>query len=105
MEQIQVTENSSVNEYLADIPLPACILAPDGCIKAANALMKDVFAYEGIAEQNFFALTGVKRKALVAAARDEEAEEIKSNEILSPLSFGRITTRRMMKIFSCTLSM
>ena len=76
MEQIQVTENSSVNEYLADIPLPACILAPDGCIKAANALMKDVFAYEGIAEQNFFALTGVKRKALVAAARDEEAEEI-----------------------------
>ena len=48
MEQIQVTENSSVNEYLADIPLPACILAPDGCIKAANALMKDVFAYEGI---------------------------------------------------------
>ena len=76
MEQIKVTENSSVNEYLADIPLPACILAPDGCIKAANALMKDVFAYEGIAEQNFFALTGVKRKALVAAARDEEAEEI-----------------------------
>ena len=73
MEQRQVTENSSVNEYLAD---PACILAPDGCIKAANALMKDVFAYEGIAEQNFFALTGVKRKTLVAAARDEEAEEI-----------------------------
>ena len=99
MEQIQVTENSSVNEYLADIPLPACILAPDGCIKAANALMKDVFAYEGIAEQNFFALTGVKRLGM------KKLKRLKSNEILSPLSFGRITTRRMMKIFSCTLSM
>ncbi len=72
----EMIETMNENEYLVDIPLPACIVTPDGCIKAANALMKDVFTYEGITEQNFFALTGVKRRALIEAATDEERPEI-----------------------------
>ena len=71
-----IMEKETAKEYIEEIPLPACIVDTDGCIKAANALMKDVFAYEGITEQNFFALTGVKPKELIASTRDEEKPEI-----------------------------
>ena len=70
-----ITENETT-KYIEGIPLPACIVDTDGCVKAANALMKDVFTYEGITEQNFFALTGVKPKDLVASSMDEEKPEI-----------------------------
>ncbi len=71
-----IMDNESAKRYLCDIPLPACFVDPEGCIKAANRLMKDVFAYEGITESNFFALTGVKRKDLIQSAEDEEDSEI-----------------------------
>ena len=71
-----IMDNESAKRYLCDIPLPACFVDPEGCIKAANRLMKDVFAYEGITESNFFALTGVKRKDLIESAEDEENSEI-----------------------------
>lgn len=71
-----IMEKETAKEYIEEIPLPACIVDTDGCIKAANALMKDVFAYEGITEQNYFALTGVKPKELIASTRDEEKPEI-----------------------------
>jgi cyclic-di-AMP phosphodiesterase len=71
-----IMDNESAKRYLCDIPLPACFVDPEGCIKAANRLMKDVFAYEGITESNFFALTGVKRKDLIESAEDEEDSEI-----------------------------
>lgn len=71
-----IMEKETAKEYIEEIPLPACIVDTDGCIKAANSLMKDVFAYEGITEQNFFALTGVKPKELIASALDEEKSEI-----------------------------
>lgn len=47
------------------IPVPACLVNPEGTVKAANSLMKKVFAYEDIAGSNFFALTGVRRKELL----------------------------------------
>lgn len=72
----EITDKETAKEYIEGIPLPACIVDTDGCIKAANALMKDVFAYEGITEQNFFALTGVKPKELIASTLDEEKPEI-----------------------------
>lgn len=69
-------DSKDEKKYLCDIPLPACIVDTEGCVKAANRLMKDVFAYEGITESNFFALTGVKRKELIESAQSEEDPEI-----------------------------
>ena len=53
--------------FITQLPIPACVVGSDGLIKKANAFMKNVIVYEGIIGANFFALTGVKREALLTA--------------------------------------
>ena len=57
--------------FITQLPIPACVVGSDGLIKKANAFMKNVIVYEGIIGANFFALTGVKREALLTANSSE----------------------------------
>lgn len=61
------------NSFISQLPVPCCVVAVDGLVKAANSKMKNVFAYEDIAGSNFFALTGVRRKELIE--NHEKADE------------------------------
>ena len=57
--------------YISQMPFPACVVGQDGSIVKANAFIKNVFLYEDIVGSNFFALTGVKRDALLTANETE----------------------------------
>lgn len=57
--------------YISTIPLPCCEVATDSTISNANRMMKNVFVYEDIEGTNFFALTGIKRDALLNANEEE----------------------------------
>ena len=57
--------------YITQMPFPVCVVGTDGNIVKANSFIKNVFVYEDIVGSNFFALTGVKREALLTA-NDEE---------------------------------
>ncbi len=57
--------------YITQMPIPACVVGPDGNIVKANTFIKNVFVYEDIVGSNFFALTGVKRDALLTANTEE----------------------------------
>ena len=59
------------NNYITQMPFPVCVVDADGIIVKANSFIKNVFVYEDIVGSNFFALTGVKREALLTA-NDEE---------------------------------
>ena len=59
------------NAYISSIPIPACVVDPEGIVTAANPLMKNVFVYEDIIGYNFFTLTGVKREQLLQANTEE----------------------------------
>ena len=57
--------------FIMQLPFPACTVGVDGNISKANAFMKNVFVYEDIVGSNFFALTGVKKDALLEANNGE----------------------------------
>ena len=59
------------NSYISSVPIPACVVDPEGIITAANPLMKNVFVYEDIIGYNFFTLTGVRREQLLTANTEE----------------------------------
>ena len=63
------------NQYINDLPLPACTVNPDGIVTAANPLIKNVFVYEDIAGYNFFTLTGIRREQLMNANEEERIIE------------------------------
>ena len=54
-----------IENNIDNLPFAACKVDEEGAIKSANPMMKQVFAYEGIAGANFFALTGVKIQELL----------------------------------------
>jgi c-di-AMP phosphodiesterase-like protein len=58
-------------QYLNELPFPACTLNPDGIVTGANPLIKNVFLYEDIVGYNFFTIAGFKRDQLMSA-NDEE---------------------------------
>ncbi len=58
-------------QYLNELPFPACTLNPDGIVTGANPLIKNVFLYEDIIGYNFFTIAGFKRDQLMSA-NDEE---------------------------------
>lgn len=57
--------------FIKQMPIPACVVGTDGIIMKANAFMKNVFVYEDIVGSNFFALTGVRRDDLMRANSEE----------------------------------
>ena len=57
--------------YITQMPFPVCVVGTDGTIVKANSFIKNVFVYEDIVGSNFFALTGVKREALLTANEEE----------------------------------
>ena len=59
------------NSYILSIPIPACVVNPEGIVTDGNPLMKNVFLYEDIEGLNFFTLTGVKREQLLKANAEE----------------------------------
>lgn len=59
------------NNYVNQLPLPACVVGTDNNIKIANHLMKNVIVYEDIEGTNFFALTGVRRDVLLQANKED----------------------------------
>ena len=59
------------NSYISSVPIPACVVDPEGIITGANPLMKNVFVYEDIVGHNFFTLTGVRREQLLTANTEE----------------------------------
>ncbi|HHW95010.1 MAG TPA: DHH family phosphoesterase [Mogibacterium sp.] len=75
------------NNYVNQLPVPACVVGADSIIKIANHLMKNVIVYEDIEGTNFFALTGVKREVLLQAnkedvfiTRNDRVFRLKTNE-------------------------
>jgi len=58
-------------DFIKHLPIPACVVGTDGNITEANSGMKDVILYEDIVGANFFALTGVKREALLTANQEK----------------------------------
>ena len=59
------------NGFIANLPIPACVVNTDGSISLANPVMKNVFPYEDIVGYKFFALTGVRREQLLSANEEE----------------------------------
>lgn len=53
--------------YINQIPIPACLVSPEGIVIKANPLIKNVFVYEDIAGSNFFTLTGIRMEQLLDA--------------------------------------
>jgi len=68
--------SSCSKETLASLPIPACTVDVEGKITYANAKMIEVFAYKGIEDSNFFALTGVKRGAFFENGENGGPKEI-----------------------------
>jgi len=73
--------------YINQLPIPACIVGTDDIITQTNPLMSNVFLYDNIVGSNFFALTGIKREALLSAnegdlfiERNERKFKIRVNE-------------------------
>lgn len=73
----RTNETVQGTEFLANLPVPACVVDADGSVSYANALIKEVFAYDDIIDGNFFALTGIKRSELAEAFHNEDAREIR----------------------------
>ena len=77
------------SEFLESLPVPACMVNREGTVVYANALIKNVFAYDDIIDGNFFALTRTKLEELEAANQSGEEVRIKRNEQVFVLSAGR----------------
>lgn len=77
------------SEFLESLPVPACMVNREGTVVYANALIKNVFAYDDIIDGNFFALTRTKLEELEAAKESGEEVRIKRNEQVFVLSAGR----------------
>ncbi|MBQ0005410.1 MAG: DHH family phosphoesterase [Clostridiales bacterium] len=60
------------NEFIMNLPIPACVVSADGLVKKANALMSEVILYNGIEGANFFTLTGVKRSEVIENNDEKE---------------------------------
>ena len=59
------------NQYITELPIPACTVNPEGIITEANPRMQNVFLYDEIAGYNFFTMTGIKRDQLMNANSEE----------------------------------
>ena len=55
------------SDYIKSIPVPACVVGPDGNVIMANSRMKKVIVFEDIIGANFFAMTGIRRETLLKA--------------------------------------
>ena len=65
-------DKDGINSIMTShIPIPMCIVGAGGKIVGANDRIEDVFVYGNVEDSDFFALTGVKTKAL----QDTESEE------------------------------
>lgn len=63
------TDNISGKQFLESLPMPVCVVNKDATVVYANSQIKDVFAYDDIVDNNFFALTGIKIEDLVRSER------------------------------------
>ena len=73
-------ENSKFDSIIGVAPFPACVIGKDGTIVEANSYMEEVIVYSDILEANFFALTGIKREAIVEASKNGEMIIIERND-------------------------
>lgn len=73
----EITETNNINKNLLapDIPIPACVLTEEGKIISANGVIEEVFPYGDVEDQDFFALTGIKLRAVKAVAERFNLEE------------------------------
>ena len=68
-------ETKELNIEAPNIPIPACVVNEEGKVESANKCIEKVFPFGGVEDQDFFALSGVKMKALKAlAASSVEAD-------------------------------
>ena len=68
-------ETKELNKEAPNIPIPACVVNEEGKVESANKCIEKVFPFGGVEDQDFFALSGVKMKALKAlAASSVEAD-------------------------------
>jgi len=61
-------ETKELNIEAPNIPIPACVVNEEGKVESANKCIEKVFPFGGVEDQDFFALSGVKMKALKALA-------------------------------------
>ena len=81
----ETTDANNINNNLLapDVPIPACVLTGEGKIISANGFIEEVFPYGDVEDQDFFALAGIKVKAIKAAAEkfnSEKSSEKKQEE-------------------------
>lgn len=72
-------ETKELNIEAPNIPIPACIVNEDGKVESANKCIEKVFPFGGVEDQDFFALSGIKMKALRAIAESAQQDEENEN--------------------------
>ncbi|MEG0291808.1 MAG: DHH family phosphoesterase [Anaerovoracaceae bacterium] len=69
-----------VNEFINYIPVPMCTVDDEGKIVDANALIGDVFIYDGIIGGDVFALLGIKKEEIFEACHKDSELRLSRND-------------------------
>ena len=80
MEQKNKEENRITPIVAPEIPIPSCIVNEEGKIESANSIIEDIFPFGDVEDQDFFALTGIRMKALKKLLEKPSVEEVEEEE-------------------------
>ena len=80
MEQKNKEENRITPIVAPEIPIPSCIVNEEGKIESANSIIEDIFPFGDVEDQDFFALTGIRMKALKKLLEKTSVEEFEEDE-------------------------
>lgn len=75
-----MSESMKDERIVNRIPVPMCVVDPNGKIKDFNGMINQVFIYDDIRDYDFFALTGIRIDDLIAAAQNDLAQTIERND-------------------------
>ena len=75
-----MSESMKGERIVNRIPVPMCVVDPNGKIKDFNGMINQVFIYDDIRDYDFFALTGIRIDDLIAAAQNDLAQTIERND-------------------------
>lgn len=76
---IKMVEPKQEKNLSSIVPLPMCIVNSKGKIVEANAHIGEVFIYDGITDEDFFALTGIKTAELYSSKDENKYIKIERN--------------------------
>ena len=80
MEQKNKEENRITPIVAPEIPIPSCIVNEEGKIESANSIIEDIFPFGDVEDQDFFALTGIRMKALKRLLEKPSVEDLDEEE-------------------------